>query len=245
MRERAERLRAALPAGQRPARSGEGGRHQNGQAPVQRRLAHLQGLADAYVARQQTRAVPGTAVMQAKLTIVDFDDPNTFDAKTKTSELEEIAEYLLEEFGLDFEDAGVGKGDIAGVLRELADSGEHSMRSYEIKDEVLRRAGHVSGGLNDANLLEEAPSENAVTGKGQRIGHRFFPGDDYHLVVKPAIKSGIPTKHLRRLVKDKTATNFDFWIDKDGEIFVGSNGSGGHEHATGYYLTQDDKVIKG
>lgn len=86
---------------------------------------------------------------------------------------------------------------------------------------------------NGVRAAEEAGEEEGSSdqeededseGTGQTVGKLFFPGQEYHQTVKPAVIRTIGAKTLSRLVYgDKTHKNFNFWFEKDGSIFAEVN----------------------
>ena len=101
-------------------------------------------------------------------------------------------------------------------------------------DTVASLAGWIAEELG-VSLDEEKPTPKAKSGKawdkeeatssggGEWIGKMFFPGDSYHRGVKQAVIQGIGLKHLNKVMKTKGQTNFNFWFDKDGSIYVSDN----------------------
>ena len=100
----------------------------------------------------------------------------------------------------------------AGLVKWLSDEGIKVPSRAESKEE--KREKQKERWKTEENEQQEG---------GQQVGELFFEGDSYHLEVKPAVISGITLKTLRKIMKDKEATNFNFWFEKDGEIFVNEN----------------------
>ncbi|MBI3705254.1 MAG: hypothetical protein HY244_15765 [Rhizobiales bacterium] len=89
---------------------------------------------------------------------------------------------------------------------------------------------------------EELGSEGAG---GQMVGKLFFPGQEYHQTVKPAIIRTIGAKNLSLLVyKDKMHKNFNFWFEKDGSIFADVNSDRNSKGKNTGYRWVDGKCVE-
>jgi hypothetical protein len=164
-----------------------------------------------------------------------------FDSSTTVEELNDLAAELLEN-DWEYEDKGFTKEDIAIVLRDLAGKGENTLSEYELKDKIFatKEVSEEKGNVGDDDFGEVEEIQN-----GQKVGKRTFPGETYHITVKPKIINAIGKKVLSLLVyQDSNHHNFDFWIGKKGQIYAGINNSGGHEKDTGYILTEENNIIE-
>ena len=212
-------------------------------SPALASLRQLQIDAD----RRQSSPMANEAPLQGVFKLLGFyeGDP-VYDTSTSQSDFDELAEDLLGESPLAFEDKDYSKSQVSDALKTLAMSGdEKEYMETELADAVhhILSAVDETPSVSSDDEVEVGPSSS----DGQQVGKRFFTGQTYHLTVKGMIISKIGRKDLSQLVyKDKSHTNFDFWIERDGHIRAGINNSGGNEVDTGWYLTSDNSdVLKG
>jgi hypothetical protein len=100
-------------------------------------------------------------------------------------------------------------------------------------DSVNPNAGGIEESSEDE--AEQKPQAKQRIGKrddklgkrkkqgGEWIGQMHFEGQSWHKLVKPAVVSGITKERLRKLAKDADASNWNFWIAKNGDITFGPN----------------------
>ncbi|MEP5340483.1 MAG: hypothetical protein ABJL44_02730 [Algibacter sp.] len=178
------------------------------------------------------------SVAQLKLIVEDYDVE--YDSSVTDEDINDLADFLFEddwEYGV----RGFTKESIATVLKELASSGENTLSPTELKNRILATK---EASEEKSNVDEDEISGVEEVQSGQKVGKRTFPGDTYHITVKPKIITAIGKNVLSLLVyHDTKHHNFDFWIGKNGEIYAGINNSGGHEKDTGYILTEDNNNI--
>lgn len=207
------------------------------------RLLSLQDLSGSF----QTpgfRQTHGLNVSQRRLVVSGFNVD--FHAGTVVEDINDLAAELFAD-DPSYNDNKFTVQDIAKVIQELAASGEHDLDEYSLRDTILAtRAATADEQSTEEQSTEEfdvAPVVENVD--GQTVGKRTFPGDSFHITIKPKIISAIGKKELSRLVyKKKGKHNFDFWIGKKGEIWAGGNNSGGHEVKTSFVLTEDNQIEK-
>jgi hypothetical protein len=192
--------------------------------------------------------------VQRKLTMQGGFDGAVFDGETDDETLRDFADELLGD-DPEYAQNNIDRDQIFTVLRDLANNGDHTLYDWQIKDLLIPKDVSDGSGSdeeqfdesdesdesNESNEGNEEPVSNNIV-----IGKRVFDRDYWHHTVKETIKSTIGVNKLSLLAyRDSKHHNFDFWIGKDGSIFVGGNGTGGNEVSTGYVLTMADKVVKG
>lgn len=101
---------------------------------------------------------------------------------------------------------------------------------------VQRKRGFIKS-LSSSHAVIQRAERKGGKGKGKKekksekikIGKLVFDVDEYHHEVKPAIMKAIKKKglNLGALLNIKDASNADFFIESDGTILVGDNGTGG------------------
>jgi hypothetical protein len=125
----------------------------------------------------------------------------------------------------------------AGTLEQ--DSSEE-----EEEEEEKPRGGRGGRGRGRGGRQTGSKRGAKKGGKGgEKIGERFFPGEEWHREVKPAIIATITKRKLRTISKDKSADNWNFWIERNGDIYCGPNSNKTSKgRFTGYRLTDDNDV---
>jgi hypothetical protein len=102
--------------------------------------------------------------------------------------------------------------------------------------------------------LQQSAGNRAVTGLLQRallhdpnsLGaiKLLFEGDSYHRGVKQAAIEGVGLKTLRKIMRSNKAKNFNFWFEKDGEIFVDDNSDRSDKGKPTGFRWEGGKVVK-
>jgi hypothetical protein len=114
------------------------------------------------------------------------------------------------------------EGDVTVALSQFDGDDAADLVYDSIKSLVEYLGGKYTGGTADTGG-SDGKEEKKGSG-GQQVGKLTFEGDTYHSWVKRAVINAMGEKWLSLLVyKDSDHTNFNFWFEKNGDIYADVN----------------------